>query len=93
MRSHIETRLEAAIIEPSSRPPDPKLMSSARRRFGVALLAVGFLVVLLGTFLPSAAQWLFIAGSVLIFIGLALLGRFVHGSRKDRDIRKHLYDI
>jgi len=89
MRSHIETRLKAAIIDPSSRPPDPKLMSSARRWFGVALLAVGFLVVLLGTFLPSAAQWWFIVGSVLIFIRLALLGRFVHGLRKDRDIRKH----
>jgi cytochrome c biogenesis protein CcdA len=91
MRSHIETRLEAAIIDPSSRPPDPRLMSSWR--FGVALLVVGFLVVLVGTFLPSVAQWLFIAGSVLIFIGLALLGRFGRGSRKDRDIRKHLYDI
>ena len=88
MRSHIETRLEAAIIDPSSRPPDPRLISSARRRFGVALLAVGFLVVLVGTFFPSVAQWLFIAGSILIFIGLALLGRFVHGSRKDRGGRK-----
>ena len=58
MGSHIETRLEATIIDPSSRPPDPRLCLPRGGGSGSRCWPSAFLWFWFGTFLPSIAQWL-----------------------------------
>jgi hypothetical protein len=78
------------IIEPSLRPLDPEATSGRRRRFGLVLLATGFVTILVGGFSSSFGQWLFIAGTIFILAGLFLLGRFIRSSHREEkeDIRK-----
>jgi hypothetical protein len=78
---------QAAIVDPSLRPLEPLTVSPVRRRFALLLLVLGFALVVGGVFV-SFGQWLFIAGSILIIIGLFLFGKVRDISEKPDDIRK-----
>ena len=79
---------EDAIVDPSLRPLEPGKISAARRRTGFALLAVGFVVVLIGCFVPFD-QLLFIVGSILIIVSLFLLRTYRSRAPEDqKDIRR-----
>jgi uncharacterized membrane protein len=76
------------IIDPALRPLEPKKTSPPRRRVGFVLLAVGFLVVVIGRFV-SFGQWLFIAGSILVLLSLFLVGTYrFRAPEQQEDIRK-----
>ncbi len=77
-----------AIVDPSCRPVDSAFLSRVRFRAAVALIAIGFITILISDLMPSLAHWLFTVGTIAVVFALFLLGRFVRRSRKDRDIRK-----
>jgi len=62
--------MSAQIVDPSLRPADPKATSPRQRRVGFAALVVGFVIILIGGFRPTLAQWFFIAGSLLVVVSL-----------------------
>jgi len=78
--------MSAQIVDPSLRPADPKATSPRQRRVGFAALVVGFVIILIGGFRPTLAQWFFIAGSLLVVVSLLFLGRRFWDSESDHDI-------
>ena len=76
------------IVDPSLRPADPAADSRSRRRVGIVLFVVGFVIILIGGFWPALAQWFFIGGSLFLIIGVTFFGRRFRDSEADRDIRK-----
>ena len=88
MRADLKIPSQDAIVDPSLRPHEPGKISPVKRRGGFALLAVGFVVVLVGCFV-SFGQWLFIGGSSLIIASLFLLGGYRSRTPEEQeDIRK-----
>jgi hypothetical protein len=78
---------DEAIVDPSLRPLEPGIISPIRRRLAFVLFALGFAVLIVGTFV-AFGQWLLIAGSILIIVSLFLFGRFRRVSEKPDEIRK-----
>ena len=77
---------DAQFVEPSLRP-SPEQPSRPRVYIGVALLLLGSAGILFGD-VGLGAQLLFIAGAVLIVLGMFLVGRFHHIPSKTDDARK-----
>jgi len=76
----VKSPSQDAIVDPSLRPPEPGKISAVRRCIGFASLAVGFVLVLIGCFVPFGLWlWLFIPGGILMSTSPCLLG--THSSR------------
>ncbi len=91
MRTNTKSPPVEAIVEPTLRPVDPASMPPKRQRLGIVFLTLGFVVVVVGGFV-AFGELLFVVGSMLILVGLFLLGRFWRFSEKPHDGRK-LYGI
>jgi hypothetical protein len=76
-----------AIVHPSFRPLDAERIPPARRRVGIALVALGATIFLIGGFVPLR-EWLFAAGSTIMVVGAFVVGPFHHRWKNTEDIRK-----
>src|SRR5438876_7965634 len=88
MVSHTSSAPDRAIV--AHPPPEQVHISPTRRRIGVAVSAASVVVALIGGLWPSAPQWLFVGGILLIVASVFLLSPYLnifHHWRRD-DIRK-----